>query len=96
MRLSLLLLSLLFQVVRELLGENVSETSLMQFLGVIEQRSNEIMYKLSLVTPQEGANNEHLLAAMGQNLPPKRSHVVVGVQAPSTADDGLDDLDDGE
>ena len=36
------------------------------------------------------------MAAMGQNIPPKRSHVVVGIQAPSTADDGLDELEEGD
>ena len=36
------------------------------------------------------------MAAMGQKIPPKRSHVVVGIQALSTAQDGLDKLEEGD
>ena len=78
--------------VREMLGEgNVTENNLVQYLGIVEQRTNELLQTYAQVERYAGHNvtttavNNSTLGSTGQ----------LGVLPPTTNDDDLDS-EDGE
>lgn len=73
--------------VRELLGEgNVTEGNLMQYLGIVEQRSNELLQAYATVERWAG---HHVTTTAGQTTV-KPGGGVVRVDPPSTNDEELD------
>ena len=88
----------------DVLGESgVTDSNMMQYLGIIEQRTNEIlqMYAMSATGDGTGPNSEAQKAALasvlgaGPSVPPGSS-ALLRVEPPSTQDEFDDDEEDEE
>mmetsp|Transcript_37188 Transcript_37188/g.91938 ORF Transcript_37188/g.91938 Transcript_37188/m.91938 type:complete len:559 (-) Transcript_37188:205-1881(-) len=85
---------------REMLGEEgVSEQNMMQYLGIIEQRTNEIlqMYAASQAAARgEDINSSSYASILGQGPQTPAGSTVMMIEPPSTTDDAVmeDDSDD--
>ena len=65
-------------------GAGVSDSNVLQYLGLIEQRANELLQLHSFVHVKE-ANDPAAMATFLQSRAPKHQGGPVAVQAPSTA-----------
>ena len=87
----------------EMLGnEGVTEANMMQYLGIIEQRTNEILQLYAATQAREG-----VLDAQGNPVPPVSSILgqgpqvpagrnAISIQAPTTTDEAYDSEEDSD
>ncbi|GMH39417.1 hypothetical protein BSKO_07315 [Bryopsis sp. KO-2023] len=77
--------------VREVVGDNgVTEQNLMQYLGISELRSSEILQIYVQLKIRMGSTSEHLHAILGQSAT-LGSGSRITIEPPSTQDDEMDD-----
>ena len=89
--------------VSEMLGEGgVTESNMMQYLGIIEQRTNEILQLYATSQPSggdQGGNQAFVMSILGQGPQVPAGSVSMGIEAPSTTevyddDDSEDEAED--
>lgn len=78
----------------DMLGNTgISENNIMQYLGIIEQRTNEILQMYNAVTTKEGSTEEPT-SLLGKGPLPANSQVVVVAPSTQDFDSGSDDDED--
>jgi coiled-coil domain-containing protein 63/114 len=82
--------------VRALLGDGgVSEQNILQYMSILEQRTNEVLRVYASSLQRSGKDAEHLKVPLGQaTLPYDFSRVII--HPPSTNDEEYDDMDAGD
>eukprot|EP00232_Nephroselmis_pyriformis_P003386 CAMPEP_0182912456 /NCGR_PEP_ID=MMETSP0034_2-20130328/37522_1 /TAXON_ID=156128 /ORGANISM="Nephroselmis pyriformis, Strain CCMP717" /LENGTH=532 /DNA_ID=CAMNT_0025049131 /DNA_START=62 /DNA_END=1660 /DNA_ORIENTATION=- len=84
--------------VREMLGDGgVTESNMMQYLGIIEQRTNEIlqMYAASQAAQHSGEGGASIASILGQGPQTPAGALHLQIEAPSTTDD-VEESESGE
>ena len=81
---------------KDLMESGINQANMMQYLGIIEQRTNELLqiYAASQSTQQEGSGGASMALGQGPSVP--AGSTAISIEPPSVLDEKSDESDEDE